>query len=632
MADKWFKINLRGLAAFLLPIALACAAQGENLFSAITTGSDATDLSYLQQPAIKSIQLITVNVALITGNSSALTLNLPSGETIIARQHSFTRNPDGSALWQGSVTSINNTAPAGGRENSLILVRDNDNITGTVRVNGQLYQLLPLGHGSHAIIELDAARFPVANNDIIEEPPDSTTAPASRSSSEPATRVRVALVTTNQTRASVTDIPGRVALALATANQGLRNSGVNMLLENAGILNASFNESGDITDMLLKIRSPGDRDIGAVANTFRETRHADVMVLLTASANGGCKDAYQSSNKANAFSVLSLDASCMDERLLAHVIGHNMGANHNNSNNIPFPWGKGYQQTTVAPHWSTIMADACSATCPGINYWSSPDITYNGLPAGNAMADNARVLNERRNVVADFLPDPSWQQVGSLYGEGNLAPRQLFQIAVKDSTTHQPLSAVEVIIDNVDQNAWPTQVARAVNDHFAANLLRAGELTSSGNIELVAGSRDRNDLWMPYRLVGSQYIEIVQLTYAEYNNVKWFSIGNISASEDATAGTLQQLVLTSNSSNQILTRIPILITDNNKSPNLWPSHMAQLTHLLSSRDVIRAGEVQSDGSIKPVAGNSRHPLWVPQSLRNNVNIRMETVGPTAAGK
>ncbi|UKE49131.1 hypothetical protein KHA79_15030 [Xanthomonas translucens pv. cerealis] len=49
------------------------------------------------------------------------------------------------------------------------------------------------------------------------------------------------------------------------------------------------------------------------------------------------------------------------------------------------------------------MAYDGSVDCPRLNYWCNPNISYGGVPMGNALtADNQRVLVNTKATVAAF--------------------------------------------------------------------------------------------------------------------------------------------------------------------------------------------------------------------------------------
>ena len=88
---------------------------------------------------------------------------------------------------------------------------------------------------------------------------------------------------------------------------------------------------------------------------------------------------------------------------LAHEIGHLVGARHDlalDDSMDPYPHGHGFVNGTK---WRTMMSykDSCGG-CPRLPVWSNPDIKIDGVSAGDAKADNARVLRDRASVVSTF--------------------------------------------------------------------------------------------------------------------------------------------------------------------------------------------------------------------------------------
>ncbi|AXM14610.1 hypothetical protein BRN33_01890 [Xanthomonas oryzae pv. oryzae] len=64
--------------------------------------------------------------------------------------------------------------------------------------------------------------------------------------------------------------------------------------------------------------------------------------------------------------------------------------------------GKPLYQTGPAPSRSAAATD-CSGGCPHLHCWSNPNISYNGVPMGNAStADNQRALVNTKATIAGF--------------------------------------------------------------------------------------------------------------------------------------------------------------------------------------------------------------------------------------
>ena len=107
-----------------------------------------------------------------------------------------------------------------------------------------------------------------------------------------------------------------------------------------------------------------------------------------------------------------MDCETVDHQVLAHEIGHNLAANHDQSNirhgigTPEFPYGRGTCDTEAG--WNTIMAYASNGvteepcvTRTGL--FSSPLLRFRGRPTGQAgYSDNRRVLLETAARVAAY--------------------------------------------------------------------------------------------------------------------------------------------------------------------------------------------------------------------------------------
>ena len=56
-------------------------------------------------------------------------------------------------------------------------------------------------------------------------------------------------------------------------------------------------------------------------------------------------------------------------------------------------------------YYNLCSANGCS--CPRILHWSNPNVTYNNIPTGNELSNNAQVWNNRVNIVSNFYHSPS---------------------------------------------------------------------------------------------------------------------------------------------------------------------------------------------------------------------------------
>lgn len=406
--------SLMGLAG---PVA---AAQPAPLFSPLPdtvaqrAESDQVYSAFLGDRAIDSIALVQADATQIDESVETLLIDLAPGLSLRARQQYAYRNPDGTIVWSGLIGDLADTHSRlrlfGGEEiadtpqESIMIVRNGDLLTGTVRTAGRLYQIRPLRNGGHAINRIDEALMPP------DHPADYRPRPVvpfepmrserSDADAKANTVVRVGMLVAQSAANAIGDVTGFANLAVAESNQGFSNSGVSVTLQLAGVYTIAYNSAGFSTD-LSRFRGTSDGHLDSWHGT-RNSITADLSVLVVNNSSS-CGIGYLNSSASTAFSVVH-HGCATGYYSFGHEIGHNFGAHHNPeapANNTTYPYGHGYLHPGSA--WRTIMAYNCSAGCPRINYWSNPSRTYNGAVMGTTSKhNNTRVLNNRRGTVAGF--------------------------------------------------------------------------------------------------------------------------------------------------------------------------------------------------------------------------------------
>lgn len=398
--------------------AAATQAARNPLFSATKSANAADDAGYRAlsgNRATTSLQVVHADASLIGEQTDVLSLGL--GDLGTAFKQYSRRNPDGTQVWYGTLgkrfgmlDTLRYRATgeiADDPNNSVMIVRQGNQLSGTIRANGQLYNLQPLASGGHAIARIDETRMPpdhpAAYTDMwrasLAEHPQVKAATARATALAPVT-VRVMIVFSNAAATAVGNTTTKANLAISESNQSFANSGANVSFQLAGVYTANYTNSSFDTD-LSRFRGTTDGYLDSY-HTTRNNIAADVAVLITTNTQY-CGLGYLNSNAASAFSVTA--ASCMTGYYsFAHEIGHNFGARHDpatDPSTTPVAYAHGYRSPTNA--WRTIMAYNCSPSCPRINYWSNPAKTYGGQAMGTTTrSNNARLLNERAATVAAF--------------------------------------------------------------------------------------------------------------------------------------------------------------------------------------------------------------------------------------
>ena len=365
------------------------------------------------RPENVSVRIVRADASAVSRDTAELDLDL-GRVTVTALLDKVQANPSGSQVWFGHLKDAK-PRPAINKEvrrdeqNSVTLVRRGNGITGSVRVAGKLYRIQPLPDGTHAVIEVDESKMPDEHpasyrtmfDKAMRAAPLKRTA-ASVADTPPGTTqtIRVGVVASTQAVAGYSgDMQALMELAVAETNTGYANSNIGINMELAGYYADSYSEVGDFDTDLSRFQGTSDGYLDGYHAT-RNTIAADVNVLIINSGSY-CGLGYLNSSAAYAFVVVARTCAT-GYYSFAHELGHNMGAHHDpaNGNNTTYTYGHGYQYGTS---WRTIMAYACPGGCPRLNYWSSPQITYNGVAMGNAnQSDNRRVLIERKATVAAF--------------------------------------------------------------------------------------------------------------------------------------------------------------------------------------------------------------------------------------
>jgi hypothetical protein len=169
----------------------------------------------------------------------------------------------------------------------------------------------------------------------------------------------------------------------------------------------------------------------------RTTYGADHVSLLRRFVDEGCGMAWLIKGTDSAYnSTLSYavvhEGSKTDgsgwycsEQNFGHELGHNLGCAHDIANagsEGKFPYSYGYQQPEG--QFRTMMAyqTGCPdpGTCPRIEYFSNPNITYNGQPTGVAdTIDNARTIQQTRIEMAAYRTSAFGESITVIAPNGN---------------------------------------------------------------------------------------------------------------------------------------------------------------------------------------------------------------------
>ena len=212
--------------------------------------------------------------------------------------------------------------------------------------------------------------------------------------------------------ASVTsDIPGWVAQVMAETNQGYANSKIPLRAEVHCIQQASVNDASSSTQQINEFGSM----MGSV-DALRNT--ADVAILFIRQMGGICgraADIYSIPSQNNyAFATKGCSLGYYS---FGHEIAHLFGAGHNQEahggyTNSVYSYGHGF---LIPGGYRSIMGYNYPGHSFRVNYYSNPNVNYQGSASGTSSANNAKVISDNRFAMA-AVGDES----GSCPGEGKL--------------------------------------------------------------------------------------------------------------------------------------------------------------------------------------------------------------------
>lgn len=357
----------------------------------------------LKDPAIADVRLVDMRPELISKTTDSLTVPLGDGSSIHFNRLRINDSQQGMTGWIGAVPSDRKrqfTSPAEvdmDPFNWISLLRDGDQVVGSMRIKGQAYRLEPVGAGQHALVRIDESRLPPEAEPIDLSQGTANDTPIGQGRTSAHSLIRLLVVTTDQSRAKYPDYRLRVAQAVQDANQFMINSKVEITYELAGFMDAQYDETGRNYGAQLTDLQNVSTNLGKAVSKERDALRADLVSMLSTYTDV-CGVAYVTATKALGFSSFS----CIGATL-AHELGHNLGVLHgwNPGDGDQNPlYMHGYRRT-AAPALHTIMVTSHGA----IPYFSNPRLQYRGVPIGTVERhDAARRFNERREIVENFYP------------------------------------------------------------------------------------------------------------------------------------------------------------------------------------------------------------------------------------
>jgi hypothetical protein len=329
---------------------------------------------------------------------------------IVDFRHAELSKDGRSASWTGSIE--------GDQYGAAVMVHHDDVISGHLFLgDGRVFEVVTQGSEFY-LQEFDATAIKESAADALDSGlPPSFPLPDTVLADD-GNVIDVMVVYTAATRSAIGGEAQTQALVregVALANQAYTNSGINQRLRLAFAGEVPYTESGDISTDLDRLTNPTDGFMDNV-HQLRDQYGADFVSLWISKSDDAAGLGWLNTTQSAAFARRAFNVcdrrAAVSNLTFPHELGHNMGSTHDRDNSSGaglFPYSYGYQQTTTAPFYRTVMAYACSAgvNCPRVPYFSNPDVRYAGSPTGLEVsaprsADNRRTLNESVRWTANF--------------------------------------------------------------------------------------------------------------------------------------------------------------------------------------------------------------------------------------
>ena len=198
------------------------------------------------------------------------------------------------------------------------------------------------------------------------------------------------------------NINNLIELAVAEANQSYENSNVSVQMNLVNTYEVNYTESGHTYTDKIRFKGTTDGYMDEV-HTLRNNCGADICILIISDADYAGEAYTIGASSSTAFCVVQYSYAT-GFYTFAHEIGHLQNCRHNICADPSGTYNHGYEY--CSGNWRTIMAynqSCCVNGTTRFQYWSNPDITYNGVSMGTAQdEDNARMLDYYSPTVEAF--------------------------------------------------------------------------------------------------------------------------------------------------------------------------------------------------------------------------------------
>lgn len=297
---------------------------------------------------------------------------------------------------------------------SFTLMANNGLLIGSFSIDEHSYQLYDLTGGIQVVCEADPNMLTGNFCGNKETPPDVSRITAA----DPCENVqsKVLVLYTPAAQQVATDINGTANLAITQINHAYAASGIDNKMVLAGVAPLNFTENTQAGSNEQNI----DNDKVALANnptaqTLRNQYKAEIVVLLTKPVYGYYRGvAVNIGGTFNeAYAIVDVTTAATSGRFtLAHEVTHIMGGRHDDDPDPGTAHGYKFRTGDFLPSLFgkrrfTLMASNPYSDLSNLENVSNPDVDFYHHATGSSDHNNAQKVNDMKNYVAAFYPDPS---------------------------------------------------------------------------------------------------------------------------------------------------------------------------------------------------------------------------------
>ncbi|MCH7498159.1 MAG: hypothetical protein IH971_09950 [Candidatus Marinimicrobia bacterium] len=296
----------------------------------------------------------------------------------------------------------------------VILTVTEEGISGIIWAYGNMFGILPLGSGGHAIYRVDQSGFYSEHPPGYEDGALNQGSPSEGSpdgdSRDAAQLPKTIYVQSNHTyNILVVYTP---AARIAAGGSAAINTLISNAVVQANLVYANSNSLPRIGSLYTEevnyaeTTMPADLlalQSGQIDNVFdlRTLKASDIVVMMMATGSCGLASDIEA-GRTTAFAVVK--QSCATVKYsFTHEIGHLFGSRHSDDP-VPDPeYPYGYSFWNSSPALETVLDSKFEGRFR-IPYLSNPGVQTQGVYIGTALKDNARVHDVRASAVAAFMP------------------------------------------------------------------------------------------------------------------------------------------------------------------------------------------------------------------------------------